>query len=184
MSHQDLKLGSIIDTPQSRDAIHVAVAPVFAQETLFPGQHIGLVKGSVTYVTSTTAPIGIVDPYLKHQVTKGQQFWMFLYPQTVTGLRHDWTHPAFTGTPREPALAADPLDKHRARIHAIAEDIGIRYQEMMDGAKDYLEGGNYLCDGGRWEGGVDLYDFWDHYEAVTGTKVKEENRGSFFTCSC
>jgi hypothetical protein len=27
-------------------------------------------------------------------VKEGEEFWMFLPPGSVTGLRHEWTHPA------------------------------------------------------------------------------------------
>ncbi len=91
-----LQLGQLIDDTQHRDAIHIAVAPVEAAEQLRPGQHIGVrVDGRAS--TRGTAPIGIVDPFLKADVLEGQRFWLFLYPYTITSLRHDWTHPAFEG---------------------------------------------------------------------------------------
>ncbi len=40
----DVKLGSLINGPKVRDAIHVAVAPVVATEKLMPGQHIGFAQ--------------------------------------------------------------------------------------------------------------------------------------------
>jgi hypothetical protein len=36
-----------------------------------------------------------VDPFLADPVQPGQMFWLFLYPQTITGLRHVWEHLAF-----------------------------------------------------------------------------------------
>ena len=36
-----------------------------------------------------------MDPFLSDPVQPGQRYWLCLYPQTVTTLRHVWTHPAF-----------------------------------------------------------------------------------------
>lgn len=96
------QLGKVIEGPAGRDAIHVAVAPVVAGVFLEPGQHVGLFADGTA--KPTKPHIGIVDPFLTQPVEKGERFWLFLYPNTVTSLRHVWTHPAFAPkapTPRE-----------------------------------------------------------------------------------
>lgn len=91
-------LGTILTGTHYRDAIHIAIAPVIAQERLFPGQRIGFVKDTDTTLVHRKLgkrAIGIVDPFLTDSVNPGDQFYMFLLPNTVTGLRHEWTHPSF-----------------------------------------------------------------------------------------
>lgn len=90
-------LGQLItDGDRRRDAIHIAVAPVTAAGHLTPGQHVGLIReGNVELVGACERNIGIVDPFLPAPVEEGQRFWLFLYPGTITGLRHIWTHPEF-----------------------------------------------------------------------------------------
>jgi hypothetical protein len=87
----------IVDGDRRRDAIHIAVAPVTAAVRLAPGQHVGLVqKGNLDLVGPCDDNIGVVDPFLVEDIEPGQRFWLFLYPGTITGLRHVWTHPAYT----------------------------------------------------------------------------------------
>ncbi len=94
---------TITDGDRRRDAVHVAVAPVTAVERLVPGQHVGLTRGDTEHAGPAAECIGIVDPFLTAAVEAGERFWLFLYPNTVTSLRHVWTHPAFA--PRVPAAA-------------------------------------------------------------------------------
>lgn len=87
-------LGQLLDDKAQRDAIHIAVAPVTAAERLYPGDHVGFIcDGIVAKIDDKL--IGIVDPFLTKPVNEGQRFYVCLYPKTVTGMRHHWSHPAF-----------------------------------------------------------------------------------------
>jgi hypothetical protein len=104
MNSDTPNLGHLItNSDRRRDAIHIAVAPVTAAERLTPGQHVGFVQaGDTELVGPAENLIGIVDPFLREEVQPGQRFWLFLYPNTVTSLRHVWTHPAFV--PKVPSV--------------------------------------------------------------------------------
>ncbi len=167
----DLKLGNIIEDQQNR------VAPVSSNETLYPGQHVGLLDGSVTEVGTLTKCIGIVDPFLSHKVTPGQKFWLFLYPQTVTSLRHEWTHPAFTqvSIPNLEAVS-------KAWLSNIAQQCGVSYERMIEAVDkdDYIPMGQNE----RYKTVIDgvLDEFQKHCEVVLGRKLG--TRPYPFSCSC
>lgn len=173
----DVRLGSTLIGGEKRDAIHVAIAPVVAAHELKPGEHIGL--DSTGRACLVGKNIGIVDPFLKSNVPQGGSFYMVLYPNTVTGMRHHWQHSAFPTVD-----APTDLDKHKAMIQQAADEAGITYDEIMEAAAAYLRHNDYLCEGGRWEGHRLPDDFWSHYEIVAGVTVEEDDRGSFFSCSC
>ena len=92
-------LGKLIEEDAHRDAVHIAVAPVEAACPLSRGQHVGFAPDGKA--VPSTEPIGIVDPFLTADVATGQRFWLFLFPNTITSLRHVWTHPAFKPRPLE-----------------------------------------------------------------------------------
>lgn len=95
------KVGQLIpETEQAfRDAIHVAVIPARALVRMSPGCHVGIHEEYLPEVVAESSEarkcIGIVDPFLKEDVEEGQRFWLFMYPNTVTSLRHAWSHSAF-----------------------------------------------------------------------------------------
>lgn len=170
-------LGKLIDSDQQRDAIHIAIAPVTASEMLHPGDHVGFVDGTCEGVAETETPIGIVDPFLRKRILPGQRFWMLLYPNTITSLRHEWTHPAITRSFGGDREAVEWLKHYAEEIHAT-------YEEMMKATEAYLKHGEYWNEGDRFEGTYLPDEFWSHYQAATGTIVGDNERLSFFSCSC
>jgi hypothetical protein len=200
-------LGTIIDENQKRDAIHLAVEPVVAKEYLVAGDHV-TVDGRRKTPYCLDA-VGIVDPFLPRPGVKvGERFWLVLYPRTIKSLRHVWEHPAFPPSelqveePKEDE--SDYIENIKNKVIAKSkkwiEDYAnsfpqgmygewVSYQDLMDGAEAYLESckrdyQDYLCKGDVFENVSFNYDFWYHYEIVTGTKVDADNQQSFFTCSC
>jgi hypothetical protein len=171
----EAKLGSLVDETAERDAIHIAIAPVVAADKLYPGQEVGLNdKGEA--VNSDT-PVGIVDPFLKGPVFPPQRFYLCLFPQTVTGMRHHWQHPAF-------ADAKPDVTASKAWIENMASQCGVSYDDVIDAATtgDYI----HMGENERYK---DVYwnnadEFWRHFEIVTGTSVHPEDRPSLFSCSC
>ncbi len=179
-----LGLGRIITSEQNRDAVHIAVAPVIAACTLHPGDRVGLKEGQAS--PKFPNHIGVVDPFLAFEVEKGQKFWLFLFPGSITGLRHDWTHPAFVGQ-IAPKLTPEEEIKLISEkwLRDYADRMGCDYIEMMDAAATHKIGNNwgknqYICEGGRYEGVSVPEEFWLHFKNVTGI----EGEGSFFSCSC
>lgn len=185
-------LGSIIDEREKRDAIHLAVAPVKAQEKLFPGQDVG-VDGT------THNPVGIVDPFLKSPVYPGQIFWLVIYPRQINSLRHVWSHPAFEDeikelSPHVDSNLIDPIEESKKWIDTYSASVGAgySYEEVMQYADECVEssrkGGfhDYLTGADEMQGESTSEKFWDHYEIVRGIKLKDEEKRkfNFFSCSC
>lgn len=185
MKNHEVKLGQVLEGPEQRDAIHIAVAPVVANEKLFPGQDIGFViEGNTERVGVSKNPIGIVDPLLKGPVYPEQPFWMLLYPQTITSLRHEWTHPVFA---EQVGDNGDALTAAKKRITEIADVLGMSYTDLMNAAGLWCRHEEYTTEYGseHWRDTFPEYatEFWALHEIVTGIKTKDET-ASFFSCSC
>lgn len=188
-------VGHILTSIQGRDAIHVPVLSVVAQVKLSPGEDVGA-DGT------RNDPIGIVDPFLTKRVEPGEIFWLFIYPRTISTLRHVWDHPKVasefgivkssnnklpikevnphTNLPytREQELALDSIKTY-------SEILGIDdVNTLIDAGLEYIKDGEYLCIGGLLEGLYTEDQFWDNLSVLIGKEIKNDDRGNFFTCSC
>ena len=172
-------IGTILTESAQRDAIHIAVAPMVAKCKVFPGQDVGLHP-----VTDTNTPhVGIVDPFLKEPVFPGQRYFIFLYPNTITGLRHEWTHPAFTSAATEPEPAKATSETW---MREFAEHFSMDVAGVLAAGRDYVEGGEYHTL--RFDIPDEAYTqaeaFWQHFEVLTGTKGPSDRKETPFTCWC
>lgn len=91
-------LGHLAVANAERDAVHVAIIPVRALEKLMPGDHVGFVEANGVS-RQALEKVGIIDPFLSRAVRANQWCYLLLYPNTVTGMRHHWQHPAFPAGP-------------------------------------------------------------------------------------
>lgn len=183
MSNEDTlrSLGKLITKPAERDAVHIAVTPATADVLLTAGMHVGmLLTGKAS--PRAVQPVGIVDPYLKTSVAPGEQFWLFLYPGSITSLNHHWTHPSFPTETEATRMKGEA--EEWIRRWAKNTDIEGGYAEALEVAHAYLTHGEYLSDGGRYEGANVPDEFWEKYQIVTGLTIPSEKRGTFFSCSC
>jgi hypothetical protein len=181
-------LGMVHFREEKRDAIHLAVMPVEAGETLPPGAHIGVSKDGRAYAVAREHCIGIVDPFLTEPVSYRDRFWLVIYPRKIQSLRHVWSHPALPDEVPAVAPAPDETAKGAAerwlRVHA--ETLGLSYGALLEYAEQWLESGDYVVQLGRetWRDNFDAAGFWPRYELVSGKHVPEHQKEQFFSCSC
>lgn len=175
-------MGTILpDDVGGRDAVHVAVIAVEAPMLLLPGEDVAA-NGD-----PNGKHVGIVDPFLKYEVKTGQRFWLYLYPRTITGLNHSWSHPDF---PDQTQINANKA-KSEQWLRAFCRDKDVpHYEALLECVRDHHE--DRWGDGmgrGLYIGDMDSQanipdEFWDHVEVVTGLKFEKQNRAEYFRCAC
>jgi hypothetical protein len=189
-------LGSIIGEAETRDAIHLAVEPVVAGELLVPGQHVGRKKDGTFGSSGATKALGIVDPFIRDNVVKGQRFWLIIYPRQITSLHHVWEHPDF---PDPVKLRVEKVRERLTKTHENwitefannieTDEYGNRlsFERVMEAAGEYLDNGSDACMGADLDYDFlekNIATFWEHYSVLTGRNVPEDKRESFFRCAC
>lgn len=187
----DVQLGLAPGPDSERDAIHVAVVPMVAAYPLRPGQQVRLIDGGAGPATDI---VGVVDPYLTDVVPKGGMFWLCLLPNTVTDMRHHWTHPAFDHA--ENIVGLPSKEESEAWLRGFADTADCPdYDTLLKAAsggviecidpahyKTYTIDDDYLFFSGRDAHGEIPSEFWDHVENITGKPCPSKPR--LFSCSC
>lgn len=173
-------IGKLLSADQQRDAIHIAVAPVVAARTLKPGAHVGLNdKGEADDLVQPD--VGIIDPFVLAPVKKGQRVFLFLYPNTITSLRHEWTHPAFSAT-LDAKSASERWMRDWAMKH-MGEDYYGGGKVSEESAYNFAIEAGHNLNIGPYESARDHIDheWWRHWETITGCEGKQ---GEYFSCAC
>lgn len=185
------KIGHVHDTDPGRDAVHIAVLPVVAGETLHPGTHVD-VRDGVALAATEHAPtnLGIIDPYLPKAVQAGERCYVFLYPQTITSLRHVWTHPEIHDLPDHVARQAlDALGGERSSrwLRRFAELHAHTYERLIEEATEVAKTGRGSIGTRMNDDPSELMttEFWEHIKNVTGVTVLDTvDTRAPFACAC
>ena len=172
-------LGSTPNETDQRDAVHVAVIPVIAGEWLAPGSQVGLTTpGNLELVGNVPNPIGVIDPFLREPIGKGERAWMLMYPGIVHPIRHEWSHPALT--------SAEVMAEAKHWLGNFAREfMDWSYEELMRNVCEHcLTGKEFeVSESTRNSWYKVRAKFWKHYATVTGDH--NEDRDSFMLyCSC
>jgi len=118
------ELGKLIEGSECRDAVHVAIIPMEASEMLRPGQRVGIVSDGIAGPSSKA--LGVVDPFLDDVVPKGKQFWLCLFPNSISDMRHAWVHPDFKDD------VAEHVDEH---VQGVIENTKVKQKEIEEWMK-------------------------------------------------
>lgn len=174
-----------------KDAIHIAVATVEAGEDLSPGDWVGFQdKEGICFKDAKW--IGIVNPFSNGPVKKGSSFQIYLKPNSVTSLTHNWVHPLFGQSAETKAIAENWL-KYVMDYDDVFGDQEEEYnnfkwitEAFKKGELDY-----FSASGTKFP---DLYNdnkdgfrkkFWDNMEIYCGVMATEKQReNEYFGCSC
>jgi hypothetical protein len=182
-------IGQLTTPNANRDAIHVAIIPVISDEVLSAGAHVGVVSMSsmgVKVSRNAKTKIGIIDPFLKELYTsKNSACWLFLYPKTVTNLRHDWSHPDldkenFVNKSTQKEISQNWLWDY-ARRHDNYNSPRVAYETLIDNAYngDIVYQGHDLHSIDELDSAEELMF---HLSVVLGKKVTLDDFN--YGCSC
>lgn len=180
---REIVLGTKPEDNGIRDAVHVPVISAIAHTSLARGIYIGIIEKEGKIISDFENPIGIVDPFYPTPiVTIYDEFWICLYPQTITSLRHVWEHPVLKTITTCNTIDGDTIDKSKLWITNFASLMNKSYDDLVSAAEMYLNG-NYVYDNTERYKDFNFKDFWRHYKVIYGGDVPDYYEAPF-TCSC
>lgn len=184
------RIGKRLTGGERRDAVHFAVIPITVKGFLRSGERVKLVEGRTDLVETwgydDKACVGVIDPFLTcGYVADGDRCWLFLLPNTITGLRHEWDHPAFAPQPSPVGFPADLTAREYSEkwLRGFAEKYETSYRELISGATSGE--GVAFGDDLEYSDFQPGSEFWHHMEIVSGQRFSEDHiTATPFRCSC
>ena len=180
---------NVLEEPETtgiRDAIHVAVVSLIAADTLGPGQRVVWKDKNVSviaHVGTSHHGIGIVNPFVfGGYYHKGDKVWIMLYPNSVTGMTHHWSHPDFDSVEEEKfGLTSQSA---RSFIKNMAETLRVESDYLIELATIYCQHQSGCWPHDDFQASPEDWEvFWKAYSVVTGNPRPTENRVPF-RCAC
>jgi hypothetical protein len=175
-------LGQLIEEDETRDAVHIAVIPAVADQVLYPSQRVAYDSGLARVEGKH---VGIVDPFLDlPRLHPDDRFWLFLFPRSITGLRHIWTHPDIPEKVLERAIRTTNASEEIIRQHYCNE---FDYDTVMEAAEDFAKTGGFHYIGMELAYATDFdTTFWTAFTDITGIPkpAGDECTSYFFRCAC
>ena len=147
-----------------KDAIHIACISVKAAHYMYPCATVTVDENMVARNAKLGA-IGIVDPFLRTRINEGDTFWVFLFPGTITSLRHEWEHPHFKNI-----KIVNETDISRSWLEKFAYDKGLTYEMLVEN--------NFVGDDSSFNEDMSE-EFKYHFRKVTGCIEMP-----YFRCAC
>lgn len=188
MKDAQFLLGSKLNKEEAdRDAVHIAVLPCVAAGRLSAGMPVKVnrVTGMAEY--DIVQAVGIVDPFLSEPIFPGDKFFVWLTPNTITGLQHRWTHPVIDDMLEEDV---SPITASRhgaiAKINECANACGVTFDFLIDAAKEYNENNEttHMGSNSQYSDYDDWKGFWRAFTTYTGETVKDDTYWAPFRCTC
>jgi len=194
------KLGKVQSADQGRDAIHIAVLTMQAVADFHIYGKLWVDKAGALTVNEVPSNVGIVDPFLPPgtKVSKGDWYYVYLNPGSITGLVHVWTHPDFPERP----MAAPPdaeavipygviVDRAKQRVDAFCRgsEMSLDYQEFIDLFENghsghYSFNGYYIYLGDEEISSEVPVAIIRDVETIIGRSVYERDEPLWFRCAC
>ncbi len=197
-------IGKKLTGIEERDCVHIALMPAIAAEEVYPGEEVALAYGTKNTIKPASSSygiktIGIVDPFIglpnsgedhtwrSRIIEKGEKCYVFLFPGTVNGMRHQWHHP-------EIDKALTPVSPAEEWLRKFADRWNFDYDEMISSAiqePDEDGFGGYITSRGKDLHSVsdidyeDLKMFWECIESITGASFSQKHKDALdWSCTC
>ncbi len=114
-----------------KDAIHVAIVSVRAGKSMAPGQHFTMKDGEAVPANPKDS-VGVVSPFLRSNVMRGDSFWGLLKMDEIESVKHVWDHPQFS-------FEAPKTEPSRNKyIESYSKEFGVTYEELMEACSKYV----------------------------------------------